>query len=134
MEYKIKKYQNPASFIERRDNIQSYVPKEKLKQIRATNAYLFNMQNFGTPIAPQNSQVLTQGKKLTSAEQQASNKKLAEQGKLQAYQKQQEQDVKNLDKAAMVAPYIIPGIGQAMWAGKAVDLATSGMSDGKYKS
>lgn len=109
--------------------------KEKVKPIPLNQEQQQNFKLYGSLNKPEVKQTyLSQAKKLTPAEQQASNKKLAEQGKLQAYQKQQEQDAKNLEKAATVAPYVIPGIGQAMWAGKAVDLATSGASDGKYKS
>lgn len=109
--------------------------KEKIQPIPLTQEQQQNFKLYGSLNKPEVKQTyLNQGRKLTPAEQQASNKKLAEQGKLQAYQKQQEQDAKNLEKAVEVAPYVIPGIGQAMWAGKAVDLATSGASDGKYKS
>ena len=109
--------------------------KEKVKPIPLNQEQQQNFKLYGSLNKPEVKQTyLSQGKRLTPAEQQASNKKLAEQGKLQAYQKQQEQDAKNLEKAVAVAPYVIPGIGQAMWAGKAIDLATSGASDGKYKS
>lgn len=109
--------------------------KEKVQPIPLSREQQQNFKLYGSLNKPEVKQTsLSQGKKLTPAEQQASNKKLAEQGKLQAYQKQQEQDAKNLEKVAAVAPYLIPGIGQVMWAGKAVDLATSGASNGKYKS
>ena len=109
--------------------------KEKIQPIPLSLEQQQNFKLYGSLNKPEVKQTyLSQGRKLTPAEQQASNKKLAEQGKLQAYQKQQEQDAKNLEKVIAVAPYVIPGLGQAMWAGKAVDLAISGASDGKYKS
>lgn len=109
--------------------------KEKIQPIPLSREQQQNFKLYGSLNKPEVKQTyLSQGRKLTPTEQQASNKKLAEQGKLQAYQKQQEQDAKNLEKAATVAPYVIPGLGQAMWAGKVVDLATSGASKGKYKS
>ena len=116
------------------DNTRTSV-KEKVKPIPLNQEQQQNFKLYGSLNRPEIKQTyLSQGKKLTPAEQQASNKKLAEQGKLQAYQKQKEKEAKDLQRAAEVAPYVIPGIGQAMWAGKAVDLATSGASDGKYKS
>ena len=109
--------------------------KEKIQPIPLTQEQQQNFKLYGSLNKHEVKQTyLNQGRKLTPAEQQASNKKLAEQGKLQAYQKQQEQDAKNLEKAATVAPYVIPGIGQVTWAGKAVDLAISGASKGKYES
>ena len=62
------------------------------------------------------------------------DKKLAKQSDLEEYQKRKEKEAKDLEHALVVAPYVVPGIGPVMWAGKAVDLAVSGASDGKYKS
>jgi len=117
------------------DAIRKQLPKEKINPIALTVEQIRNMKYFGSLNAPENKETnLSQGRKLTPAEQQTSDKKLNEQGKLQAYQKQKEQDAKNLERAAEVAPYVIPGIAQAMWAGVAVDLATNKLSKDKYKS
>lgn len=131
----IPKLQKAWSPIQRTDAVQSFVPKEKIAPIPLTQEQIQTFKLYGSLNRPEiNQTYLSQGRKLTPAEQQASNKKLAEQEKRENYQKQQEQDSKNLEHAAEVAPYVIPGLGQAMWAGKAVDLATSGASNGKYKS
>lgn len=133
MKYSIRKYQNPASPL-KRDAVQSYVPKSKILPIKASNDYVFNMNNFGTPIFPQESQLLEQGELKTKLEQLKSNNKLTNQEKLQNYDKEQAKNTQNLNKALPVAPYLIPGLGPIMWAGKAVDVATSELSDGKYKT
>lgn len=109
--------------------------KGRIEPIPLTQEQQQNFKLYGSLNKPEVKQTyLSQGRKLTPAEQQDSNKKLAEQGKLQAYYKRKEKEAKDLEKAIEVAPYVIPGLGQAMWAGKAVDLAINGASDGKYKS
>lgn len=121
--------------IEKQDATKSNVPKEPIKPIPLTREQQQNLKLYGQLNRPEIKQTeLSQGKKKTVEEQKASDKKLAEQEKIQNYQKQKAKETKDLEKAATVAPYIIPGLGQAMWAGKAVDLATSGASKGKYKS
>lgn len=109
--------------------------KEKVKPIPLTQEQQQTFKLYDSLNRPETKQTyLSQRKKLTPTEQAASDKKLRDQGNLQAYQKQKQKETVDLQHAVEVAPYIIPGIGQAMWAGKAVDLATSGVSDGKYKS
>jgi hypothetical protein len=114
MKYKIQKFQNPASTIERRDKVNSYVPDEKIFPIKGDDQYIFNMKYFGQPTSLQNSQVLTRGKNLTPAEQALSYKKLAIQERLQNYQEQKKKETKELERAIEIAPYVIPGIGQVM--------------------
>ena len=116
------------------DNIRANL-RERIKPIPLNQEQQQNWKLYGSLDKPETKQTyLNQGRKLTPTEQQASNKKLASQEKIQNYQKQKEKEAKDLQRAAEVAPYVIPGLGQAMWAGKAVDLATNGASDGKYKS
>lgn len=94
-----------------------------------------NLKIYGTLNKPETKQTeLSQGRKLSPGEQVVRDKKLAKQSDLEEYQKRKEKEAKDLEQALVVAPYVIPGIGQVMWAGKAVDLAVSGASDGKYKS
>ena len=94
-----------------------------------------NLKIYGTLNKPETKQTeLNQGRKLSPGEQVVRDKKLAKQSDLEEYQERKEKEAKDLEQALVVAPYVIPGIGQAMWAGKAVDLAVSGASDGKYKS
>ena len=94
----------------------------------------FNYSAFGTLNSPNNSYNFIQGYKKTPQQQSLSNIELNRVEKLENIQKQKVQEAKNLRHAAEVAPYIIPGLGQAMWLGKGVDLATNRVSRGKYKS
>ncbi len=94
-----------------------------------------NFKIYGSWHRPEVKQTyLSQGKKKTEAEQKSSDKKLAEQENRENYQKRKEKEAKDLEQALVVAPYVIPGLGQVMWLGKAVDVATIGASKGKYES
>lgn len=109
--------------------------KEKIKPIHLTQEQQQNWKMFGSLNKPEQLETyLSQGRKLTPAEQQASDEKFAQAKKFQNYQKQQAKEAKDLQRAITVAPYVTPGIGQVMWAGKAVDLTTQGLSKGKYDS
>ena len=94
----------------------------------------FNYSAFGTLNSPNNNYNFIQGYKKTPQQQSLSNLELNRVEKLENIQKQKIQEAENLRHAAEVAPYIIPGLGQAMWLGKGVDLVTNSASDGKYKS
>ena len=94
-----------------------------------------NFKIYGSWSKPEVKQTeLNQGRKLSPGEQIVSDKKLAEQENRENYQKRKEKEAKDLEQALVVAPYVIPGLGQAMWLGKAVDVATIGASKGKYES
>lgn len=109
--------------------------KKKIQPIPLTQEQQQNLKWYGTLNKPQVKQTyLSQGKKKTIEEQKASDKRLAELEEIQNYQKQKVKEAEDLQRSIEIAPYLIPGIGQAMWAGKAVDLATNGISKGKYKS
>lgn len=108
--------------------------KQKYTFPKLNNEQAFNYYAFGTLNSPNNSYNFIQGYKKTPQQQSLSNIELNRVEKLENIQKQKIQESKNLRHAAEVAPYIIPGLGQAMWAGKAVDLVTNSASDGKYKS
>lgn len=101
---------------------------------KLNNEQAFNYSTFGTLNSPNNSYNFIQGYKKTPKQQSLSNIELNRVEKLENIQKQKVQEAKNLRHAAEVAPYIIPGLGQAMWLGKGVDLATNRVSRGKYKS
>lgn len=120
---------------EKQDAVKSNVPKEPVKPITLTREQQQNFKLYGQLNRPEVKQTtIGQGKKKTIEEQKASDKKLAEQEKIQNYQKQKVKEAKDLQRSIEIAPYLIPGIGQAMWAGKAIDVATNGASKGKYKS
>ena len=109
--------------------------RKLVESIPLTREQQQNLKWYGTLNKPQDKQTyLNQGKKLTPGEQKVSDKKLKEQENLENYQKQKEKEAHNLQQAIVVAPYVIPGIGQVMWLGTAVDLGTQKLSNDKYKS
>ena len=72
------------------DNTRTSI-KEKIKPIPLNQEQQQNLKLYGSLNRPETKQTyLSQGKKLTPTEQQASNKKLASQEKIQNYQKQKE--------------------------------------------
>ena len=130
----IPKFQN-SGIIQKQDVIKSFIPLQKLKSIPLTQQQQFNYKAFGQLNKPlESQQILSQNYKKTPFQQKNADEKLAQKAKYETYQKQQQKEQENLQHAVEVAPYVIPGIGQAMWAGKAVDLATQNLSNSKYKS
>ena len=81
------------------DNTRTSV-KEKVKPIPLNQEQRQNFKLYGSLNRPEVKQTyLSQGRKLTPTEQQASNKKLAGQEKLQNYQKRKEKEAKDLETA-----------------------------------
>ena len=116
------------------DNTSQYV-RDYVKPIKLTTEQQQNWKMYGSLNKPEtNKTYISQGRKLTPIEQKLSDKKLKEQENLQNYQKQQEKEAHDLQHAVEVAPYVIPGVGQAMWVGKSIDVATNKLSNDKYKS
>lgn len=70
---------------------------------------------FGQLNQPEQKQTqLSQGYRKTPQQKQQSEVRLVQQEKIQNYQKQKVKEAKDLQHAIEVAPYVIPGIGQAM--------------------
>lgn len=116
------------------DNARVHV-RTRVEPVPLSQKQRHNWRVYGSFSEPEVKQTyLSQGKKKTETEQIISDKKLAKQENRENYQKQKEKEAKDLEQALVVAPYVIPGLGQAMWLGKAVDVATIGASKGKYES
>lgn len=70
---------------------------------------------FGQLNQPEQQQTqLSQGYKKTPQQKHQAEVRLAQQEKFENYQKQEKKDSENIQHAVEVAPYLIPGIGQAM--------------------
>ena len=96
------------------DNIRIAVRKEFVP-IPLNRDQKQNLKIYGTLNKPETKQTeLSQGRKLSPGEQEIRDKKLAKQSDLEEYQKRKEKEAKDLEQALVVAPYVIPGIGQAM--------------------
>lgn len=109
----IPKLQNGKTIVQMSDNTR-VASKQAYTFPKLNNEQAFNYSAFGTLNSPNNSHNFIQGYKKTPQQQSLSNAELGRVERLENIQKQKIQEVKNLRHAAEVAPYIIPGLGQAM--------------------
>ena len=109
----IPKLQNGKTITQIPDNTR-VASKQAYTFPKLNNEQAFNYSAFGTLDPPNNSYNFVQDYKKTPQQQSFSNLKLKQVENLENIQKQKIQEAKNLRHAAEVAPYIIPGLGQAM--------------------
>lgn len=130
-EFKIDK----KSYEIRPDNIQTSTPREIKLPIPLTHEQEMNLKMFGSFDQPSKPVTyFSKGQKKTPGEIKYANAKLEKLAKQEKQIKDEQKYQEDKEDALRTLPYVVPGLGQAMWLGTGVDLAVSGASDGKYKS
>ena len=126
---------NKRSYEIRPDNIKTSIPREIKLPIPLTHEQEMNLKMFGSFDQPSKPVTyFSQGQKKTPEQIKEANRKLDKLAKQEKQIKDEQKYQEDKKHALDIFPYVVPGLGQAMWAGKAVDLATSGASKGKYES